>query len=196
MNMGMPTSIIRMPFLFLSFFLFLKKSLNWTRRPAKVSLKGTSFCHFKSQITTTNKPIKDKLNKYCPIIFISYSDVSIFWLADVSSIVLFPIYLRYHPDGLGGSVKPVHYKLLLPTPKDSNIQSHANSQAPTNIVMHIQWGAFKSFLYYIVMHIRCISCIWLIQVALGAHSRKLNKFMEIKASFPLFQQNIISIDGG
>ena len=36
---------------------------------------------------------------------------------DVSSIVLFPIYLRYHPDGLGGSVKPAHQKLLLPTPK-------------------------------------------------------------------------------
>ena len=49
--------------------------------------------------------------------FISSSDVSIFWLADVSSIVLFPIYLRYHPDGLGGSVKLVHRKLLLPTPK-------------------------------------------------------------------------------
>ena len=43
-------------------------------------------------------------NQYCPISFISYSDVSIFWLADISSIILFPIYLRYHPDGLGGSV--------------------------------------------------------------------------------------------
>ena len=32
-------------------------------------------------------------------------------------VVLFPIYLRYHPDGLGGSVKPAHQKLLLPTPK-------------------------------------------------------------------------------
>ena len=130
------------------------------------------------------------------ISFISYSDVSIFGLADVSSIVLFPIYLRYHPDGLGGSVKPAHHKLLLPTPKDSKIQSHAQSQAPTSIVIYIQWGAFKSFLNYIVMHIRCIACIWLTQVALGAHSRKLNKYMEIKAPFPLFQQNIISIDGG
>ena len=46
------------------------------------------------------------------------------------------------------------------------------------------------------MRIRCIACILLTQVALGAHSRKLNKHMEIKAPFPLFQQNIISIDGG
>ena len=27
---------------------------------------------------------------------------------------------------------------------------------------------------------------------LGSHSRKLNKYMEIKALFPLFQQNIIT----
>ena len=117
-------------------------------------------------------------------------------MADVSSIVLFPIYLRYHPDGLGGSVKPAHQKLPLPTPKiDGKIQSYANSQAPTNIVMHIQWGAFKSFLNYIVMHIWCIACVWLTKVAVGSHSRKLNKYMEIEVTFALFQQNIISIDG-
>ena len=38
--------------------------------------------------------------------------------------------------------------------------------------------------------------IWLTQVALGSHSRKLNKYMEIKALFRLIQENIISIDGG
>ena len=53
----------------------------------------------------------------CPISFSSYSVVSISWLADVSSIVPFPIYLQYHPDGLGGSVKAAQHKLLLPTPK-------------------------------------------------------------------------------
>ena len=42
------------------------------------------------------------------------------------------------------------------------------------------------------MHIRCMASIWLTQVALGSHSRKLNKYMEIKAPFPLFQQNIIT----
>ena len=90
-------------------------------------------------------------NQYCPISFFSYSDVSIFWLADISSIVLFPIYLRYHPDGLGGSVKPAHKKLLLPTPQDSKIQSHpqSQSQAPPDIVMHIHWGAFKSLYIFV-----------------------------------------------
>ena len=167
-----------------SFFLFLKKSFNSKRRPAKVCLKGTSLCHFKLQQRTNQLKIKELVLSYQ---FNSYSNVSIFWLADVSSIVLFPIYLRYHPDGLGGSVKPAHHKLLLPTPKDSKIQSHAQSQAPTSIVQVIFNEALSNhFLYYIVMHIRCITCIWLTQVALGSHSRKLNKYMEIKASFPLF----------
>ena len=35
-----------------SFFLFLTKNFNLTRRPAKVSFKGTSLCHFKSQQLT------------------------------------------------------------------------------------------------------------------------------------------------
>ena len=152
MNLGMSASIIRMPFLS-TYFKFLKKV--WIKRAGqqKFNSKVLPFailCHSKSRQRTNQLQIE---KQYCPISFISYSDVSIFWLADISSIVLFPIYLRYHPDGLGGSVS-AHKKLLLPTPRDSKIQSHpqSQSQAPPDIVMHIHWGAFKSV--YIFVHIR------------------------------------------
>ena len=49
---------------------------------------------------------------------------------------------------------------------------------------------FKLHRYAHPMHF-----LHLTQVAVGSHSRKLNKYIEIKAPFPLFQQNIISIDG-
>ena len=62
MNMGMPASIIRMPFLCLSFyFLKKKKSFNLTRRPAKVSFKGTSLFHFISQQRTNQLKIKESV---------------------------------------------------------------------------------------------------------------------------------------
>ena len=137
MNLGMSASIIRMPFLS-TYFKFLKKV--WIKRAGqqKFNSKVLPFAilwHSKSRQRTNQLQIE---KQYCPISFISYSDVSIFWLADIS-IVLFPIYLRYHPDGLGGSVKPAHKKLLLPTPQGSKIQSHAQSQsqAPHDIDMHI-----------------------------------------------------------
>ena len=45
-----------------SFFLFLKKkSFNLTRRPAKVSFKGTSLFHFKSQQRTNQLKIKESV---------------------------------------------------------------------------------------------------------------------------------------
>ena len=44
-----------------SFFLFLKKSFNLTRRPAKVLFKGTSLCHFKSQQGTNQLKIKESV---------------------------------------------------------------------------------------------------------------------------------------
>ena len=59
-----------------------------------------------------------------PISFISYSDVSIFRLADISSIVLLPIYLRYHPDGLGGSVKPAHNNKIAKYNLTLNLKHH------------------------------------------------------------------------
>ena len=111
MNLGMPASKIRMPFLSASFNKF---QLNdWVA--ARVIFK-LRFLPSKSQ-----KRTNELQNQYYPISFITYSDVSIFRLADISSIVLFPIYLRYHPDGLGGSVKPAHNKHLLPTRQDSKI---------------------------------------------------------------------------
>ena len=147
MNLGMSASIIRMPFLSKSSL----KKFKLNEQASKSLIRRYFLCHSKSQQRTNQLQME---NQYCPISFISYSDVSFFWLADISSIVLFPIYLRYHPDGLGGSVKPAHKKLLLPTPQGSKIQSHAHfqSQAPPDIVMHIHWGAFKSF--YIFVHIR------------------------------------------
>ena len=42
-----------------SFFLFLKKNFDLTRRPAKVSFKGTSLCHFKSKQRTNQLKIKE-----------------------------------------------------------------------------------------------------------------------------------------
>ena len=49
-----------------SFFLFLKKkkkkkSFNLTTRPAKVSFKGTSLFHFKSQQRTNQLKIKESV---------------------------------------------------------------------------------------------------------------------------------------
>ena len=65
MNMGMPASIIRMPFLSLSFYFLKKKkkkkSFNLTTRPAKVSFKGTSLFHFKSQQRTNQLKIKESV---------------------------------------------------------------------------------------------------------------------------------------
>ena len=40
-------------------------------------------------------------------------------------------------------------------------------------------------------------CLHLINPgSIGGSLKEANKYMEIKAPFPLFQQNIISIDGG
>ena len=44
-----------------SFFLFLKKSFNLTRRLAKVSFKGTSLCQFKSQQRRNQLKIKESV---------------------------------------------------------------------------------------------------------------------------------------
>ena len=111
--MEMPASIIRMPFHSL-FFYFLKKVSIYREGQQKFHSR---YFPLPFQITTTNKPIKDKRIGIVQSVLSGCSDVSISWLADFSSIFLFPIYLRYHPDGLGGSVKPAHHKLLLPTPK-------------------------------------------------------------------------------
>ena len=43
------------------FFLFLKKSFNLTRRSAKISFKGTSLCHFKSQQRTNQLKTKESV---------------------------------------------------------------------------------------------------------------------------------------
>ena len=110
MNLGMSASTIRMPFLSKNFN-FLKKVS--TKREGQQKFFQRYF-PLPFQITTTNN--KDKSIGIVQSV-LSVIAVSIFWLADVSSIVLFPIYLRYHPDGLGGSVKPAHHKLLFPTPK-------------------------------------------------------------------------------
>ena len=101
MNLVMSRGKTRMPFLS-TYFKFFFKKFRLHEKARKNLSKGTSLCHFKSQ-------------QHYPISFISYSDVSIFWLADVSSIFPFPIYLRYHPDGLGGSVKPAHHNVLFAT---------------------------------------------------------------------------------
>ena len=113
MNLGMYASTIRMPFLSKNFN-FLKKVS--TKREGQQKFLQRYF-PLPFQITTTNN--KDKrIGIVQSVLSVLVTSVfSIFWLADVSSIVLFPIYLRYHPDGLGGSVKPAHHKLLLPTPK-------------------------------------------------------------------------------
>ena len=42
-------------------FYFVKKSFNLTRRPAKVSFKGTCLCHFKSQQRTNQLKIKESV---------------------------------------------------------------------------------------------------------------------------------------
>ena len=109
MNMGMPASIIRRPFLSLSLY-FLKK----------VSIGQQKFFQryfpLPFQITTTNN--KDKrVGIVQSVLSVIVWSVFPDWLTSPASIVLFSIYLRYHPDGLGGSVKPAHHKLLLPTPK-------------------------------------------------------------------------------
>ena len=44
-----------------SFFLFLKKSFNLTKRLAKVSFKGTSLCQFKSQQRRNQLKIKESV---------------------------------------------------------------------------------------------------------------------------------------
>ena len=113
MNLGMYASTIRMPFLSKNFN-FLKKVS--TKREGQQKFFQRYFPS-PFQITTTNN--KDKrIGIVQSVLSVLVTSVfSMFWLADVSSIVLFPIYLRYHPDGLGGSVKPAHHKLLLPTPK-------------------------------------------------------------------------------
>ena len=56
MNMEMPASIIRMPFLSL-FFYFLKKVSIYRERQQKFHSR---YFPLPFQITTTNKPIKDK----------------------------------------------------------------------------------------------------------------------------------------
>ena len=109
MNMGMPASIIRRPFLSLSLY-FLKK----------VSIGQQKFFQryfpLPFQITTTNN--KDKrIGIVQSVLSVIMSSLFPDWLTSPASIVLFPIYLRYYPDGLRGSVKPAHHKLLLPTPK-------------------------------------------------------------------------------
>ena len=57
MNMAMPASIIRMPFLSLSFY-FLKKKFQFNEKASKSFIQRYFPLPF--QITTTNKPIKDK----------------------------------------------------------------------------------------------------------------------------------------
>ena len=113
MNLVMSTSTIRMRSLSKNFN-FLKKVS--TKREGQQKFFQRYF-PLPFQITTTNN--KDKrIGIVQSVLSVLVTSVfSMFWLADVSSIVLFPIYLRYHPDGLGGSVKPAHHKLLLPTPK-------------------------------------------------------------------------------
>ena len=114
MDLGMSASTIRMPFLSKNFN-FLKNKVSIKREDQKKFFQRYFPLPF--QITTTNN--KDKrIGIVQSVLSVLVTSVfSIFWMADVSSIVLFPIYLRYHPDGLGGSAKPAHHKLLLPTPK-------------------------------------------------------------------------------
>ena len=57
MNMGMPASIIRMPFLSL-LFCFFKKKFQFNEKASKSFIQRYFPLPF--QITTTNKPIKDK----------------------------------------------------------------------------------------------------------------------------------------
>ena len=96
MNPRMSGEIIRMPFLS-TYFNFLKKKFQLNEKSSKSFTQRYFPLTFK--IKTTNKPIKDKR-----INFISYSDVSIFRLADVSSMVLFPIYIFAIPPGWFGRI--------------------------------------------------------------------------------------------
>ena len=113
MNLVMSGSTIRMRSLSKNFN-FLKKVS--TKREGQQKF-FQRYLPLPFQITATNN--KDKrIGIVQSVLSVLVTSVfSIFWLADVSSIVLFPIYLRYHTDGLGGSVKPAHHNILLPTPK-------------------------------------------------------------------------------
>ena len=87
MNLGMSASTIRMPFLSKNFD-FLEKVL--TKREGQQKFYKINF-PLPFRIATTNN--KDKR------------------ISIVQSVLLVIV-----TDGLGGSVKPAHHKLLLPTP--------------------------------------------------------------------------------
>ena len=111
MNLVMSASMIRMRSLSKNFN-FLKKVS--TKREGQQKF-FQRYLPLPFQITATNN--KDiRIGIVQSVLSVLVTSV-FFWLAYISSIVLFPIYLRYHPDGLGGPVKLAHHKLLLPTPK-------------------------------------------------------------------------------
>ena len=112
MNLGMYASTIRMPFLSKSFNILKKVS---TKREGQQKFFQRYF-PLPFQITTTNNKVK-RVGIVQSVLSVIVWSVFPDWLTSPASIVLFSIYLRYHPDGLGGSVKPAHHKLLLPTPK-------------------------------------------------------------------------------
>ena len=89
MNLGMPASIIRMPFLSLSFY-FLKK-FQFNEKASKIFIQRYFPLPF--QITTTNKPIKDeRISIVQSVLAVIVSSVFPDWL---TSLLLFcSLYIR------------------------------------------------------------------------------------------------------